>query len=94
MDKEELARINRVCETCLAKINGARLDSLLHMIESIAKAHANENRGIILLEVLEDGIMLSSVNVDEAHAAELVGATAISMQADLMRGAPPKEMFN
>lgn len=94
MDKKEFHRISDVIENCIDDMNEMRVESMLRMFEAIAKAYADKNGGMILLELLEDGVMLSSVNVDEVSAAELIGAMAIKLQADIMRGAPPKEMFN
>lgn len=94
MDKKEFHRISDVIEGCIDDMNEMRVESMLRMFEAIAKAYADKNGGMILLELLEDGVMLSSVNVDEVSAAELIGAMAIKLQADIMRGAPPKEMFN
>jgi hypothetical protein len=94
MDKKEFHRISDVIEGCIEDMNEMRVEAMLRMFESIAKAYADKDHGMILLELLDDGVLLSSVNVDEVIAAELIGAMAIKMQRDIMYGAPPKEMFN
>jgi len=94
MDKEEFHRISDVIEGCIVNMNSARVDAMLRMFESIAKAGSDNSHGVIVIEVLKNGVMLSSINVDEVAAAELVGALAIKLQSDIMLGAPPKEMFN
>jgi len=94
MDKKEFHRISDVIEGCIENMNEMRVEAMLRMFESIAKACADKDHGMILLELLDDGVMLSSVNVDEVIAAELIGAMAIKMQRDIMYGAPAKEMFN
>jgi hypothetical protein len=94
MDKKEFHRISDVIEGCIEDMNEMRVESMLRVFESIAKAYSDKTRGMILLELLDDGVMLSSINVDEVIAAELIGAMAIKMQRDIMYGAPPKEMFN
>jgi len=94
MDKKEFHRISAVIEGCIDDMSETRIESMLRVFESIAKVYAEENRGLIMFELLEDGVMLSAVNVDEVSAAEIVGAMAIKLQSDIMRGAPAKEMFN
>jgi hypothetical protein len=94
MDKKEFHRISDVIEGCIEDMNEMRVESMLRVFESIAKAYSDKTRGMILLELLDDDVMLSSINVDEVIAAELIGAMAIKMQRDIMYGAPAKEMFN
>ena len=94
MDKKEFHRISDVIEGCIDDMNEMRVEAMLRMFEAIAKAYSDKTRGMILLELLDDGVMLSSINVDEVIAAELIGAMAIKMQRDIMYGAPAKEMFN
>jgi hypothetical protein len=49
---------------------------------------------MLTLEVIDDGVLLSSIDLDEAEVMEMVGMLAIKMHMEVMGGAPAKEMFN
>jgi len=67
---------------------------MLQMFERVALAFAKQNGGMLTLEVVEDGVMLSAIDLDEAEVMEMVSMLAIKMHGELMAGAPAKEMFN
>lgn len=94
MDKTEFNRIAQVVETCLEKMTPARVTAMLQMFERVALAFARQTGGMLTLELVEEGVLLSAIDLDEAEVAELVGMLAIKMHAEMMAGAPPKEMFN
>jgi hypothetical protein len=67
---------------------------MLQMFERVALAFAKQNGGMLTLEVIDDGVLLSSIDLDEAEVMEMVGMLAIKMHMEVMGGAPAKEMFN
>ena len=94
MDKTEFNRIAQVVEECIEGMSAARVTAMLQRFERVALAFAKQNGGMITLEVVEDGVMLSAIDLDEAEVMEMVSMLAIKMHGDLMAGAPAKEMFN
>ena len=94
MDKTEFNRIAQVVEECIEGMSAARVTAMLQMFERIALAFAKQNGGMLTLEVVEDGVMLSAIDLDEAEVMEMVSMLAIKMHGELMAGAPAKEMFN
>jgi hypothetical protein len=94
MDKTEFNRIAQVVEECIEGMSAARVTAMLQMFERVALAFAKQNGGMLTLEVVEDGVMLSAIDLDEAEVMEMVSMLAIKMHGDLMAGAPAKEMFN
>jgi hypothetical protein len=75
-------------------MSAARVTAMLQMFERVALAFAKQNGGMLTLEVVEDGVLLSTIDLDEAEVMEIVGMLAIKMHMDVMGGAPAKEMFN
>ena len=49
---------------------------------------------MLTLEVMEEGVMLAAIDLDEAEVMEMVGMLAVKMHMEVMGGAPAKEMFN
>ncbi|CAB4155002.1 hypothetical protein UFOVP654_57 [uncultured Caudovirales phage] len=94
MDKTEFNRIAQVVEECIEGMSAARVTAMLQMFERVALAFAKQNGGMLTLEVVEDGVMLSAIDLDEAEVMEMVSMLAIKMHGELMAGAPAKEMFN
>jgi hypothetical protein len=94
MDKTEFNRIAQVVEECIEGMSAARVTAMLQMFERIALAFAKQNGGMLTLEVVEDGVMLSAIDLDEAEVMEMVGMLAVKMHIEVMGGAPAKEMFN
>ena len=94
MDKTEFNRIAQVVEECIEGMSAARVTAMLQMFERIALAFAKQNGGMLTLEVVEDGVLLSAIDLDEAEVMEMVGVLAIKMHMEVMGGAPAKEMFN
>ena len=94
MDKTEFNRIAQVVEECIEGMSAARVTAMLQMFERIALAFAKQNGGMLTLEVVEDGVMLSAIDLDEAEVMEMVGMLAVKMHMEVMGGAPAKEMFN
>ena len=94
MDKTEFHRISAVIEDCIKEMPPARVDSMLRVFEELAQSYALRGGGAIIVQLGEDGVRIYSICLDEAHAAELLGAIAIRMHNDLMEDAPPREMFN
>jgi len=94
MDKTEFNRIGQVVEECIEGMSAARVTAMLQMFERVAISFAKQNGGMLTLEVVEDGVMLSAIDLDEAEVMEIVGMLAIKMHMDVMGGAPAKEMFN
>jgi len=75
-------------------MSATRVTAMLQMFERVALAFAKQNGGMLTLEVVEDGVMLSAIDLDEAEVMEMVSMLAIKMHGELMAGAPAKEMFN
>ena len=94
MDKTEFNRIAQVVEECIEGMSAARVTAMLQMFARIALAFAKQNGGMLTLEVVEDGVMLSAIDLDEAEVMEMVGMLAVKMHIEVMGGAPAKEMFN
>lgn len=94
MDKTEFNRIAQVVEECIEGMSAARVTAMLQMFERVALAFSKQTGGMLTLELVEDGVMLSSIDINEAEAMEMVSLLAIKMHGDLMAGAPAKEMFN
>jgi hypothetical protein len=94
MDKTEFNRIAQVVEECIEGMSAARVTAMLQMFERVALAFAKQNGGMLTLEVVEDGVMLSAIDLDEAEVMEMVGMLAVKMHIEVMGGAPAKEMFN
>jgi len=94
MDKTEFNRIGQVVEECIEGMSAARVTAMLQMFERVAISFAKQNGGMLTLEVVEDGVMLSAIDLDEAEVMEIVGMLAIKMHMEVMGGAPAKEMFN
>lgn len=94
MDKTEFHRISGVIEACVEKMEPPRLSSMLLMFEALAKAYADREGGMIVVQLMDEGVMISSINVNEVTASEVLGAISIRMHNDLMEGAPPKGMLN
>jgi hypothetical protein len=94
MDKTEFNRIAQVVEECIEGMSAARVTAMLQMFERVALAFAKQNGGMLTLEVVEDGVLLSAIDLDEAEVMEMVGVLAIKMHMEVMGGAPAKEMFN
>jgi len=94
MDKTEFNRIGQVVEECIEGMSAARVTAMLQMFERVAISFAKQNGGMLTLEVMQDGVMLSAIDLDEAEVMEIVGMLAIKMHMDVMGGAPAKEMFN
>lgn len=94
MDNTEFNRIAQVVEECIEGMSAARVTAMLQMFERVALAFAKQNGGMLTLEVVEDGVLLSAIDLDEAEVMEMVGMLAIKMHGELMAGAPAKEMFN
>ena len=94
MDKTEFNRIAQVVEECIEGMSAARVTAMLQMFERVALAFAKQNGGMLTLEVVEDGVMLSAIDLDEAEVMEMVSMLAIKMHGELMAGAPAKEMYN
>jgi len=94
MDKTEFNRIGQVVEECIEGMSAARVTAMLQMFERVALAFAKQNGGMLTLEVVEDGVLLSAIDLDEAEVMEMVGVLAIKMHMEVMGGAPAKEMFN
>lgn len=94
MDKTEFNRIAQVVEACIEGMSAARVTAMLQMFERVALAFAKQNGGMLTLEVVEDGVLLSAIDLDEAEVMEMVGVLAIKMHMEVMGGAPAKEMFN
>ena len=94
MDKTEFNRIAQVVEECIEGMSAARVTAMLQMFERVALAFAKQNGGMLTLEVVEDGVMLSAIDLDEAEVMEMVSMLAIKMHGELMAGAPAKEMCN
>jgi len=81
-------------EECIEGMSAARVTAMLQMFERVAISFAKQNGGMLTLEVVEDGVMLSAIDLDEAEVMEIVGMLAIKMHMEVMGGAPAKEMFN
>ena len=94
MDKTEFNRIGQVVEECIEGMPAARVTAMLQMFERVALSFAKQNGGMLTLEVMQDGVMLSAIDLDEAEVMEIVGMLAIKMHMEVMGGAPAKEMFN
>jgi hypothetical protein len=94
MDKTEFNRIAQVVEGCIEGMSAARVTAMLQMFERVALAFSKQNGGMLTLEVVRDGVMLSAIDLDEAEVMEMVSMLAIKMHGELMAGAPAKEMFN
>jgi len=94
MDKTEFNRIGQVVEECIEGMSAARVTAMLQMFERVAISFAKQNGGMLTLEVVEDGVVLSAIDLDEAEVMEIVGMLAIKMHMEVMGGAPAKEMFN
>lgn len=94
MDKTEFNRIAQVVEECIEGMSVARVTAMLEMFERVALAFSKQTGGMLTLELVEDGVMLSSIDITEVEAVEMVSLLAIKMHGDLMAGAPAKEMFN
>jgi len=94
MDKTEFNRIAQVVEECIEGMSAARVTAMLQMFERVAISFAKQNGGMLTLEVMQDGVMLSAIDLDEAEVMEIVGMLAIKMHMEVMGGAPAKEMFN
>jgi len=94
MDNTEFNRIAQVVEECIEGMSAARVTAMLQMFERVALAFAKQNGGMLTLEVVEDGVLLSAIDLDEAEVMEMVGMLAIKMHMEVMGGAPAKEMFN
>jgi len=94
MDNTEFNRIAQVVEECIEGMSAARVTAMLQMFERVALAFAKQNGGMLTLEVVEDGVLLSAIDLDEAEVMEMVGVLAIKMHMEVMGGAPAKEMFN
>ena len=94
MDKTEFNRIAQVVEECIEGMSAKRVTAMLQMFERVALAFAQQNGGMLTLEVMQDGVMLSTIDLDEAEVMEMVSLLAIKMHHELMAGAPAKEMFN
>jgi len=94
MDNTEFNRIAQVVEECIKGMSAARVIAMLQMFERVALAFAKQNGGMLTLEVVEDGVLLSTIDLDEAEVMEMVGMLAIKMHMEVMGGAPAKEMFN
>ena len=94
MDKTEFNRIAQVVEECIEGMSAARVTAMLQMFERVALAFSEQTGGMLTLELVEDGVMLSSIDITEVEAVEMVSLLAIKMHGELMAGAPAKEMFN
>ena len=94
MDKTEVNRIAQVVEECIEGMSAARVTAMLQMFERVALAFSEQTGGMLTLELVEDGVMLSSIDITEVEAVEMVSLLAVKMHGDLMAGAPAKEMFN
>lgn len=94
MDKTEFNRIAQVVEECIEGMSAARVTAMLQMFERVALAFSEQTGGMLTLELVEDGVMLSSIDITEVEAMEMVSMLAIKMHGELMAGAPAKEMFN
>jgi hypothetical protein len=94
MDKTEFNRIAQVVEECIEGMSAARVTAMLQMFERVALAFSEQTGGMLTLELVEDGVMLSSIDITEVEAVEMVSMLAIKMHGELMAGAPAKEMFN
>jgi hypothetical protein len=94
MDKTEFNRIAQVVEGCIEGMSAARVTAMLQMFERVALAFSEQTGGMLTLELVEDGVMLSSIDITEVEAVEMVSLLAVKMHGDLMAGAPTKEMFN
>jgi hypothetical protein len=94
MDKTEFNRIAQVVEECIEGMSAARVTAMLQMFERVALAFSEQTGGMLTLELVEDGVMLSSIDITEVEAVEMVSLLAVKMHGDLMAGAPAKEMFN
>jgi hypothetical protein len=94
MDKTEFNRIGQVVEECIEGMSAARVTAMLQMFERVALAFSRQTGGMLTLELVDDGVMLSAIDIDEAEAMEMVSMLAIKMHHELMAGAPAKEMFN
>ena len=94
MDKTEFNRIAQVVEGCIEGMSAARVTAMLQMFERVALAFSRQTGGMLTLELVDDGVMLSAIDIDEAEAMEMVSMLAIKMHHELMAGAPAKEMFN
>jgi hypothetical protein len=94
MDKTEFNRIAQVVEECIEGMSAARVTAMLQMFERVALAFSRQTGGMLTLELVDDGVMLSAIDIDEAEAMEMVSMLAIKMHHELMAGAPAKEMFN
>jgi hypothetical protein len=94
MDNTEFNRIAQVVEECIEGMSATRVTAMLQMFERVALAFAKQNGGMLTLEVIDDGVLLSSIDLDEAEVMEMVGMLAIKMHMEVMGGAPAKEMFN
>jgi len=94
MDKKEFHRISDVIEGCIGEMEKDRVESMLLMFEALAEAYAKRKGGAIMIQLVENGVMLSSVNVDEYTAADVLGAVAVKLNSDLINDTPPREMFN
>jgi hypothetical protein len=94
MDKTEFNRIAQVVEECIEGMPAARVTAMLQMFERVALSFAKRSGGMLTLEVMEEGVMLAAIDLDEAEVMEIVSMLAIKMHGELMAGAPAKEMFN
>jgi len=94
MDKTEFNRIAQVVEGCIEGMSAARVTAMLQMFERVAMAFSKQTGGMLTLELLDEGVMLSSIDITEVEAVEMVSLLAVKMHGDLMAGAPAKEMFN
>jgi len=94
MDKTEFNRIAQVVEDCIEGMPAARVTAMLQMFERVAMAFSKQTGGMLTLELLDEGVMLSSIDITEVEAVEMVSLLAVKMHGDLMAGAPAKEMFN
>ena len=94
MDKTEFNRSAQVVEECIEGMSAARVTAMLQMFERVALAFSRQTGGMLTLELVDDGVMLSAIDIDEAEAMEMVSMLAIKMHHELMAGAPAKEMFN
>jgi len=81
-------------EECIEGMSAARVTAMLQMFERVALAFSEQTGGMLTLELVEDGVMLSSIDITEVEAVEMVSLLAVKMHGDLMAGAPAKEMFN
>jgi len=75
-------------------MSAARVTAMLQMFERVAMAFSKQTGGMLTLELLDEGVMLSSIDITEVEAVEMVSLLAVKMHGDLMAGAPAKEMFN